>query len=87
MKSAFTIHKIRDFTPREKLAFSVFYTATTTFPYVVTFLYWFVLEETKGHEFHYHGVGGLVHYNMCGINALMAFIETVVLSSVRKQQV
>lgn len=65
----------------------MFYTCATTFPFVVTFLYWFVVEETRGHKFEIGGVAGLVHLNMSGINALIALIEIMILSSVRKQQV
>lgn len=54
---------------------------------MVTFLFWFVVEETRGHEFELGGVAGLVHINLSGINALIALIETMILSSVRKQQV
>ena len=84
-RQVFFIPRATDYNSR--LAFSIFYTCATTFPFIVTFLYWFVLEETKGHEFHLGGVVGLVHVNMAGINAVIAFVEIMVLSSVRKQQV
>lgn len=65
----------------------MFYTSATTFPFVVTFLYWFVVEDTRRHKFELGGVAGLVHLNMSGVNALIALIEIMILSSVRKQEV
>lgn len=44
-----SIPRTTDFTENQRLAWSVFYTASVTFPFVVTFLYWSVLESSEIH--------------------------------------
>ncbi|MCJ1385627.1 hypothetical protein MMC17_008750 [Xylographa soralifera] len=86
LKNIFSIPRTTAFNAKNRLAFSVFYTCVTTFPYVVTFLYWFVLNDGTGHVFESGPIQAMMHVNMYGIGATIALVETMILSSVRKQQ-
>ncbi|MCJ1389097.1 hypothetical protein MMC18_001951 [Xylographa bjoerkii] len=85
-KNLFSIPRTTAFNAKNRLAFSIFYTCATTIPYVVTFLYWFVLNDGKGRIFELGPIQAMMHMNMYGIGAIIALVETMVLSSVRKQQ-
>ncbi|MCJ1317058.1 hypothetical protein MMC15_002379 [Xylographa vitiligo] len=86
LKNIFSIPRTTAFNAGNRLAFSVFYTCATTFPYVVTFLYWFVLNDGTGRIFTLGSIQAMMHVNMYGIGAAIALVETMILSSVRKQQ-
>ena len=87
VKNIFSIPRTTAFNSKNRLAFSIFYTCATTFPYVVTFLYWFVLNDGTGCIFKLGPIQAMMHVNMYGIGAVIALVETMILSSVRKQQV
>ena len=87
LKNIFSIPRTTAFNAKNRLAFSVFYTCATTFPYVVTFLYWFVLNDGTGRIFNLGPIQAMMHVNMYGIGAVISLVETMILSSVRKQQV
>ena len=70
--------------------FAVFYTATVTFPFVVSISYWFVLypsdpmlvqggEDEPLHNF--------ILISTTVLNSVIAFVEVMILSSVREQKV
>ncbi|MCJ1352498.1 MAG: hypothetical protein MMC33_002482 [Icmadophila ericetorum] len=63
--------------------FTMFYTCVTTFPFVITFMHWFVLD---GANYKDHGpFTNFLIFNRNTVNSFIALIEIFILSSVRKQ--
>ncbi|MCJ1410230.1 hypothetical protein MMC19_004315 [Ptychographa xylographoides] len=82
----FSIPTTTDFHAQNRLAFSIFYTCVTTFPLVTTFLYWFVLEAGgRDLEEDLTPQVNMRIFLHC-FNAIIAVVEILLLSSVRKQE-
>lgn len=69
-------------------AFSTLYTASVTFPFVISIAYWLVLNPlelapTCGGE----ALQNFVRISITVLNSVIALVEIVVLSSARKQEV
>lgn len=79
------IFKIPRNTFWNKTMFSMFYICITTFPFVMTFMYWFVLDGASSND---HGpFTNFLIFNANIVNSFIALIEIFILSSVRKQLV
>ncbi len=75
--------------PKNKSAFSLFYTTAVTFPFVVTTFYWLILYPL-GPLVDNEWVKALqlfVLININVVNSALALFEIMILSSVRKQKV
>ena len=90
MQNIFSIPKNTNVNSKRRLAFSLFYSAATTFPLVVTTTYWlylfpadFQLDPPTWPRLLQCFVMG----NFCIINSIIAVVEVVLLSSVQMQKV
>jgi len=78
---------------KNRVFFSIFYTAAVVFPHVVSLTYWLILvphdhEDVGGSIEHLFGNGWFKPYciiNLFAVNSLIATIEVVFLSSIRRQ--
>lgn len=74
---------------KERFVFSTFYNASVTFPFIVSIAYWLVVypsepvldQGSKGERLHH-----FVLISITVLNSVIAFLEVMVLSSVRKQK-
>ena len=90
MQNVFSIPKNTNVNSKKRLAFSLFYSAATTFPLVVTTTYWLYLfpadfqpdPPTWPRLLQY-----FVTANFYIINSIIAVVEVMLLSSVQKQKV
>ena len=72
---------------KKMLAFSVFYTAASTFPFLVTIIYWLCLFHPEPAEIGHIALRYFILVNVYGVTAIIAFLEIVLLNSARKQKV
>ncbi|KAL9127767.1 MAG: hypothetical protein Q9217_003425 [Psora testacea] len=89
LKSAFAILVNKDIKSKTHQFFSAFYTAAVTFPFVITILYWLKLYSHIPEADESARVRSLrlfVLSSVNGINSVIALIEIMILSSVRKQR-
>lgn len=78
-----------DIHAKRQIAFSIFYTAAVTFPFVVTIASWSFLDPLKS-SVRSAWPRPLVLFiiaNFNGVNSAIALLEVMILSSVPKQQV
>jgi len=82
----FAIPRSSEWSDAKRISFSLFYSAVTTFPFLVTFLYWFVLDGSKGHAFSEGPLNGWINFSMYGVNSIICLLEILLLSGVRTQK-
>ena len=83
--SIVSIPRTTEFTPSQRFSWSVFYTASVTFPFVVTFLYWTVLEDGfHGRALNGNALHDCLIYSVYAVNSVIAIGEIVLLSSVHQ---
>ena len=90
LKSAFSIPTNTSIKSKKRVSFSTFYTAAVTFPFVITLLYWLKLHHYTSDADEAASVKALrlfVLISVNGVNSIIALVEIMVLSSVRKQKV
>lgn len=75
---------------RRSFVLSTLHTASVTFPFVTSIVYWLLLHPSES-IFDHGGKGGkfdnFVLISTTVLNSAIAFVEVMVLSSVRKQKV
>lgn len=67
--------------------FSLFYSAVTTFPFVVSYFYWLVLDGQRGFAVGSGPFRAWIIFSMVGVNSIIALLEILLMSSVPKQSV
>lgn len=76
--------------PKRYFVFSNFYTAAVTFPFTVSVAYWLVLQPLNT-DLGRGGKGEVLHYfvliSITMLNSVIAFVEVMALSDMRKQKV
>lgn len=74
-----------------RTAFSIFYTAAVTFPFVVSLVYWMILYPATPVPKDASLFVKILHYfilvNKNAVNSAFSLMEIMLLSSVRKQKV
>jgi len=90
MQKAFSIPSDTDVASKKRIAFSLFYTAAVTFPFVVTIASWSFLNplsSSVGPPFWPTPVILFIIVNFNVVNSAIALLEVMTLSSVHKQKV
>lgn len=84
-----SIPRTTEFTDVKRFAFSAFYSAAVTYPFVISFLHWCVLGDRHGNgkSFKDEDEHDWLMFSAYGVNSIIAAGEIMFLSSVRKFKV
>lgn len=89
IQAGLSIPKSTDIQSKRSSVFSTFYTASVTFPFVISIAYWLLLFPSAPVPEHGSKRQALYYFvliNVTVINSVTALVEIMVLSSVRKQK-